>query len=147
MEIREGSPSDRNAVQGLWTDAGLPPATEDQWKVLVAGGTGGASLLVAEDAGAVVGAAVIAYDGWRAFIYHVAVSSSARRGGVARALMEKGERLLEAQGASLIFALAKESMTDGIALLAATGYEPEGDIAFVKALGGPRNWPRVVPER
>jgi hypothetical protein len=38
-------------------------------------------------------------------------------------------------------------MTDGLALLGASGYEPEGDIAFVKPLGQKRTWPRLVPER
>jgi len=145
VEIRAGRHSDHDAVQGLWAASGLPRASEDEWKALAQGG--GASLLVAEDGGVVVGAAVVAYDGWRAFIYHVAVSEGARRGGVGSALMAEGERQLRAKGARLVFALAKESMTDGLALLGASGYEPEGDIAFVKALGQRRTWPRLVPER
>ena len=88
----------------------------------------------------------MAYDGWRAFLYHLAVSTEARRRGIGRALMAEGESRLRAKGARLIFALTKESMTDGIALLGASGYEPDGDIAFVKALDQ-RRFPRVVRER
>lgn len=145
MEIRPARDADREAVQGLWSACGMPPASPEEWKVLV--GEGGASLLVAETGGAVTGAGVIAYDGWRAFIYHVAVSPSARRSGVGRALMAEGESLLQEKGATLVFALANERMTDGLALLGASGYEPEGDIAFVKSLGRARTWPRLVPER
>jgi hypothetical protein len=60
--------------------------------------------------------------------------------------MADGERRLQEKGASLVFALAKESMTDGLALLGASGYEPEGDVAFVKPLDA-RRFPRLVRER
>jgi ribosomal protein S18 acetylase RimI-like enzyme len=132
MEIRAARQSDRGAVQGLWSAAGLAIASDDEWRVLIEAGC--ASMLVAEDGGLVLGVVVVAYDGWRAFLYHLAVSTQARRRGIGRALMAEGEGRLRAKGARLIFALTKKSMTDGIALLGASGYEPDGDIAFVKAL-------------
>ena len=144
MDIRLARDADLDAVQAIWRASGLPEASEDECSVLLRGEC--ASLLVAEDGGKVVGAGVIAYDGWRAYIYHVAVAADARRGGVARALMAEGERRLQEKGAALVFALAKESMTDGLALLGASGYEPEGDIAFVKPLGT-RRFPRLVRDR
>jgi ribosomal protein S18 acetylase RimI-like enzyme len=132
-------------VQALWTSCGLPPASDQEWEVLLRDAAG-PTLLVADD-GAVLGVAVITYDGWRAFISHVAVAPEARRKGVARTLMYEAERELQARGARLVFALVKESMTDGLALLGSSGYEPEGDVAFVKALGHKPHWPRIVPER
>ena len=145
MEIRAGRESDCTAVQEIWSSCGLPAASDREWEVLIDGDS--ASLLVAAEGDNVLGAGVIAYDGWRAYIYHVAVSTDARRRGVGQAIMAEGERLLAAKGASLVFALAKESMTDGLALLGASGYEPEGDIAFVKPLGRQRTWPRLVRDR
>jgi len=131
MDIRAARTSDREAVQALWASAGLDPASDREWDVLVAGGC--ASLLVADDGGQILGAAVVAYDGWRAFVYHLAVSAEARRQGVGSALMAEAERTLRQKGARLIFALVNERMTDGLALLAASGYEPDGDLAFVKS--------------
>jgi ribosomal protein S18 acetylase RimI-like enzyme len=145
VEIRAGRHSDHDAVQRLWAEAGMPSATESEWSALC--GDGSANLLVAEDDGNVCGAAVVAFDGWRAFVSHVAVAPGFRRGGVGRALVAEAERYLQDRGARLVFALVKESMTDGLALLGASGYEPEGDIAFVKPLTGRRTWPRLVRER
>jgi ribosomal protein S18 acetylase RimI-like enzyme len=95
---------------------------------------GCASLLVAEEDGQIVGAGVIAYDGWRAFLYHVAVAANQRRRGIGSALMAAGEEQLMARGARAIFAIVKEDMTDGIALLGASSYEAEGEVVFVKTL-------------
>ncbi|HXH22623.1 MAG TPA: GNAT family N-acetyltransferase [Dehalococcoidia bacterium] len=145
VEIRPGRHADHDAVQRLWRESGMPAATESEWAALCGGGS--ASLLVAEDDGRVVGAAVVAYDGWRAFVSHVAVAPEARRSGIGSRLLAEAERQLKERGAPLVFALVKESMTDGLALLGASGYEPEGDIAFVKPLGGKRTWPRLVSER
>jgi ribosomal protein S18 acetylase RimI-like enzyme len=143
MEIRAAKDSDRDAVQAMWSNAGLTTASDNEWTALVKAGS--ASMIVAEDSGRVLGVVVVAYDGWRAFLYHLAVSPDARRQGIGRALMTDGENRLAAKGARRIFALTKESMTDGIALLGSSGYEPEGDIAFVKALDQ-RRFPRVVPD-
>jgi ribosomal protein S18 acetylase RimI-like enzyme len=144
MEIRTAVAADREPVQTLWTEAGMAIASDAEWRALTDAGC--ASMIVAEDAGTVLGVIVIAYDGWRAFMYHLAVSRDARRGGVGRALMAEGESRLAEKGARLIFALTKESMTDGIALLGSSGYEPEGDIAFVKVLDQ-RRIPRMVAGR
>lgn len=131
-EVRPARQEDHDAVVRLWESSGLGRTTEAEWKAIV-GGTC-ASLLVAAEGGAVIGAAVAAYDGWRAFLYHVAVSPGQRRRGVAAALMDAAEKTLRGQGAGRIFALVNERMTDGLALCAAGGYEPEGDLAFVKSL-------------
>ncbi len=132
MKIRAARAEDQDAVQSIWAASKLPRASRNEWRVLIEGDC--AALLVAEDEGEVQGAAVIAFDGWRAFIYHVAVSADARRKGVGRELMAEGERRLRRRGAHTVFALVNESMTDGLALLGASGYEPEGDVAFVKML-------------
>jgi ribosomal protein S18 acetylase RimI-like enzyme len=141
MEIRVAENRDREAVQGIWSGAGLAIASDGEWSSLLQEGC--ASMLVAEEAGHILGVIVIAFDGWRAYMYHLAVSPDARRRGVGSALMVEGEARLQAKGARQVFALTKETMTDGIALLGASGFEPEGDIAFVKVFDR-RRFPRIV---
>jgi ribosomal protein S18 acetylase RimI-like enzyme len=131
-QIRAARPEDHDAVISLWEDDGLGRTTENEWQAIVGGAC--ASLFVAEEDGVILGAGVTAFDGWRAYIYHVAVARSHRRRGVARSLMSEGEAKLRKLGARLVFALVNDRMTDGLALCAAAGYELEGDVAFVKTL-------------
>jgi ribosomal protein S18 acetylase RimI-like enzyme len=132
VQIRAASPEDHDAVMKLWGDGGLGIVNDEQWRAITTGGC--ARLLVAEDGGTPVGAAIAAYDGWRAFVYHIAVAGQYRRQGVATALLSEAERDVKRRGAERIFVLVHESKTDGLALCTAAGYELEGDLALVKAL-------------
>jgi ribosomal protein S18 acetylase RimI-like enzyme len=129
-QFRAAQPEDREAVNKLWQDGDIAKASDQQWHAITSNDC--ARLLVAEEVGVIVGAAIAAYDGWRAYVYHVAVAPQARRHGVATALLSKAEDDVRQRGAERIFALVHESRTEGLALSAACGYEMEGDRAFVK---------------
>ena len=131
-QIRRAQQQDHDAVERLWEAVGLGRTSEEEWRAITAGS--GATLLVAEEGDEVIGTAVTAFDGWRAYVYHVAVTPAQQQRGVARALMEAGEDVVRRQGARRIYALVHEENTAGLALCASSGYEPEGDIAFVKEL-------------
>lgn len=130
--MRSAQQEDRDAVVKLWETAGLGGTTEDEWRALTTGPYD--SVLVAEDDGNIVGTAVTAFDGWRAFLYHVATDPATRRRGLAKALMGEAEQQMRVRGARRIFSLVNENNTAGLALCAAAGYEPEGDLAFVKEI-------------
>jgi ribosomal protein S18 acetylase RimI-like enzyme len=93
-----------------------------------------ATPLVAEDGGRIIGAAVASFDGWRAYIYHVAVAPEARRQGIARELMDASEERLRQRGARRVYALVNGDNTAGLALAAVSGYMPEGDVVMEKEL-------------
>ena len=131
-QIRVGLAVDRDSVKNLWEAAGLDSGSENEWQTLV--GSPRAELLVAEEAGAVVGACVAAFDGWRAFVYHLVVAQTHRRRGVAAALLKAAESDVHGRGAQRVFAIVNEAMTDGLALCVENGYEPEGDLVLVKEL-------------
>ena len=131
-EFRAAHTEDRESVNKLWQAGDMVTASDDQWRAITSNGC--ARLLVAEEDGVIVGAAIAAYDGWRAFIYHVAVAPQHRRHGLATALLSEAEGEVRQRGADRIFALVHESRTEGLALCAASGYEMEGDRAFVKNL-------------
>ena len=130
--VRRALPGEHDQMVALWAEAGLAVPTEDEWSVLAADNT---SVLLAAEAGdRLLGCAVAAFDGWRAYIYHVAVTPEARHEGVAHALMSAAEAHLREAGAKYVFVMVPESNTDGLALAASIGYLPEGDIVLSKAM-------------
>ena len=52
------------------------------------------ALLVAIRQGSIVGSIIGGWDGWRGNIYRLAVAPEARRAGLARRLVDAGERML-----------------------------------------------------
>ena len=130
-QIRKALDNDRNVVVKLWEEAGFGSTNADEWGAITSAG-GPVELLVAEEDGRVIGTAVSSFDGWRAFVYHVVVAPAHQRQGVARALMSEAESLIKRHGARRAFALVNSEHTAGLALCAAAGFIPEGDMAFVK---------------
>ena len=124
--------SDREQIVELWAQSGLTEPTADQWEALADGDT--TLILVAEADGEVHGAAVASFDGWRAYIYHVAVAPPHRQQGVAQALMRQAEEFLTEAGARFVFVMVPQDNTAGLALAGAAGYLPDGDIVLGKRL-------------
>ena len=90
--------------------------------------------LVADEAGQLIGAALATFDGWRAFLYHVAIDEAFRGQGVAKALIAEAEARVAAAGAHYLYALVHEENAAGLALATVMGFEPEGDVVLVKDL-------------
>jgi len=137
--IRAASRADIAAVLTLWerarSAAASTPDTPETVARLLATGPG--SLLVAERGpdGAIVGALIAAWDGWRGNMYRLAVDPAHRRTGVGLALVRAGERHLAAQGARRVTALVAHDEPDAVGLWAAAGYARDSDIArFVRNL-------------
>ncbi len=132
ITIRPAESYDHDAVLKIWGAAGLGQTAPDEWEALLRGPT--SAILVAEDAGIVVGAVVATYDGWRAYIYHLAVSPDRRREGIGKRLMGEAEQYLVEAGARHVHVMVDGQQSDGFALVARIGYLPEGDIVFTKRL-------------
>jgi ribosomal protein S18 acetylase RimI-like enzyme len=115
------------AILDLWqgarsTHATIPDRIEDVRCLLTE--TPG-SLLVADADGALVGALIAAWDGWRGNMYQLVVLREHRRRGVGLALVRAGEEYLRRQGACCITALVAN--------------EDEAASAFWKSAGDPRD--------
>ena len=130
VEIRRANSSDHDGLVDLWVETGLGRLSEEEWDVLIAHPA--AAVLIADDGEQMVGAAIASFDGWRAYIYHVAIAEGARHHGVARALMDEAAEHLFGEGASAIYVMVHEENTGGLALAAAAGYMPEGEIVLVR---------------
>jgi len=126
IEIRAATPSDSAAVLALWLEAEThPTATDDLGSVngLLAHDPG--SLLVAEDGSTLVGSVIAGWDGWRGSIYRLAVSPSARRRGVAGALVREAERRLVVLGARRLQAAVVSDDPQAIAFWRSSGWEEQ----------------------
>ena len=133
LQIRVATLRDHTSIEALWSEALLPTVSTQEWETLIAGAA--ADVLVAEDDGGLVGAAVAAFDGWRAYVYHVAVDPVSRRRGVATALIEEAQSRLAAKGARVVYMLVHEANAHGLALVDAHGYESEvGELVFRREL-------------
>ena len=132
MNVRPASALDHDAAIRLWEHVGFPTMAEEEWYAIVSNPASFA--LIAEERGEVVGAAIAFFDGWRAFIYHVAVAETQRGQGVAKALMSEAETLVSGAGARYVYAMVHERNAAGLALATVMGFEPEGDLVLVKDL-------------
>jgi ribosomal protein S18 acetylase RimI-like enzyme len=130
--IRPAERRDHDEVLELWDHAGLGKTAPDEWEALIGGPT--SAVLVADDAGDLAGAIVATYDGWRAYVYHLAVSPWRRREGIGDALMREAELYLTEAGARHVYVMVSEANTEGLALVTKNGYLPEGDMVLAKRL-------------
>src|SRR4051794_11073588 len=135
--IRAATAGDVPAVLALWArarsaNASTPDTPESVERLLA---TDPGALLVAEREGAIVGALIAAWDGWRGGMYRLAVDPDHRRRGIALALVGAGEARLADCGARRITALVAREDADAVALWAAAGYAHDLTIArFVRSL-------------
>jgi ribosomal protein S18 acetylase RimI-like enzyme len=132
IRLRSAESADREAIQALWSEAELARAAEDEWRALIDSPTN--VVIVADDAGAIAGAAVASFDGWRAYIYHVCVGENYRRQGLGHELMMEAEQYLMGAGARHVYVTVNEANTEGLALVGSAGYLPEGEIVLAKRL-------------
>ena len=130
--IRSAERSDHDGVLALWESVGMGRTAPDEWEALIGGETN--TVLVAEAGGELAGAAVATFDGWRAYIYHVAVADPHRRSGIGHALMQEAEQHLVGAGARYVYVMVHELNTEGLALVGSDGYPPEGDLVLTKRL-------------
>lgn len=128
--MRECRRDDIPAVLELWAQARSEHASsgdrgEDLERLL---DDSPAALLVAELDGAIVGALIAAWDGWRGNLYRLAVADRHRREGIARALVDAGERYLRQRGARRVTALVAFDDERAGGFWDAAGYPLDGEI-------------------
>lgn len=134
-EPREFRESDHEAALAVWRECGLTVKPSDslpELRKLVARNPG--LFLVVEEGGEVAGTVIGAWDGRRAWIYHLAVRPSAQRQGIARMLMDEVERRLRGVGATKLN-LMVESSNAGVAdFYRKLGYAPDDLLFMTKQL-------------
>ena len=106
IRVRSARQDEATVLLELWRAAGAEPRVgEDAFSVRRLLDQQPSGVLVAECDGAVVGSLIAKWDGWRGNMYRLAVLPSYRRRGIARALVEEGERRLRDQGCARVSAI------------------------------------------
>ena len=136
MIIRSAGSRDVDDVLAVWRRAEAEPsATDDPASLLRLLEIDPGALLVAEDDGRLVGTAMVVFDGWRVNLYRLAVVPERRRRGVARALVEEGERRARARGARRYSAIVLAAEAPALGFWEAAGYTRDPRITrFTKTL-------------
>lgn len=132
--IREFRENDHEAVLRVWREAGLtikPSDTLPELRKLVERNPG--TFLVAEEEGTVVGTVIGAWDGRRAWVYHLAVLPAARGRGTGRMLMDELEQRMRALGATKLNLLIEAGNAGVADFYRKLGYAPD-DLLFMTKL-------------
>lgn len=108
--IRAATASDAAAVLALWRDAEAEPThTDDIVSITNLVSRDPGALVVAEEAGRVVGSVIAGWDGWRGSIYRLAVAPRYRRRGLGSRLLAEAERRMAERGAIRLQAIVVET--------------------------------------
>jgi ribosomal protein S18 acetylase RimI-like enzyme len=124
--IRPARASDLGALMELWGAARSGHAITEDTPARVERAL--EAVLVAEVDGALVGAVIAAFDGWRGNFYRLAVAPAARRRGIGARLVAAGEERLRGLGAPRVSALVAFADADARGFWEAVGYGADPDI-------------------
>lgn len=134
VHIRSATVRDLEAVLELWQRAEAEPTHTDHLEGLMGlFDRDPAAVLIAEEAGCVVGSVIAAWDGWRGSIYRLAVAPAHRRQGVAGSLLAAAEQRLRSVGAVRLQAIVVDTSPGALGFWEASGWERQTNRArFVK---------------
>ncbi len=132
LVIREIRTVDGDALRALWKDAGFRDLGDDDKSLARLARRNPGLLLVATEAGRIVGSAMGGWDGRRGAIYHVTTAKSHRRRGIASRLVAQVEMGLRDVGCSEIRVRVALKNADGRAFWEARGYDASKTETYAK---------------
>jgi len=128
VELRHASAADADAVLAVWAEADAEPTvTDDAWGIVALIEHAHDALLLAVDEERVVGTLIVGWDGWRGGFYRLAVVPDRRREGIARRLVEAGERQLIGRGARRLAVFAVTGSPGAVDFWESVGYRSQSD--------------------
>jgi ribosomal protein S18 acetylase RimI-like enzyme len=129
IEYRFATAVDVAALLELWAVA----AENDARPVDTAGAVGRLTerdpeaVIVAVEAGAIVGSVIAGWDGWRYHLYRLAVHPNSRRRGIGSELVARAEARFVALGAERVDAMVLEGNELGQQVWRREGYAPQSE--------------------
>src|SRR2546425_836057 len=139
--IERLSARDYEALVDLWRDADLsyrPLGRDSREAILAQMVMPHCRFLGVRGAGDVLLASAIAnHEGRKGWINRLAVRRSARRSGIARALVAACERWLESEGIAIVAALVEGENRDSQLLFTACGYDRDDTLVYFRKVAKP----------
>jgi ribosomal protein S18 acetylase RimI-like enzyme len=128
--VRRFATNEADALLDLWRSAEATPSlTDTPADIARVAENDRARCLVAEVEGQLVGSVIATFDGWRGYIYRLAVHPNHRRRGIARALVAAAEEAFAAWGARRVTAMVEKDHPWAVAFWQAVGYGHDARIA------------------
>lgn len=126
VRVRRFAPRDTEAVITLWEECfpDDPPRNAPRGVIERKLARDPDLFWVATDGGAVVGALLGGYDGYRGWLYHLGVDPERRREGIARLLVERAVLEMEALGCVKVNLQVRRENGAVIGVYEALGFEP-----------------------
>ena len=123
MSIQEYTPRDYDEVVWLWISCGLikseNQATKQQLSAFLHRGI---FLISKDEAGRIIGSVMGGWDGWRGWIYKLAVAHEERRKGIATQLLSEIASRLHDVGATITRAYIENQNEASLSLFSKLGY-------------------------
>lgn len=136
LRVRPFAEIDEPSVIALWTEvfADEPPRNDPRAVVRRKLRVQRELFLVGEAQGKVVGTVVAGFDGYRGWVYRLAVHPDHRRRGFGRALMREAEARLRAVGCPKLNLQVRSSNAEVVAFYRRLGYSIEDRTSLGKDL-------------
>lgn len=135
LVLRPAVAVERDPVVALWARCGLiRPWNDAAADFDFALGTGHGAVLVADRAGAILGAVMVGHDGHRGAIYYLGVDEVARRLGIGRRLVTAAEAWCGARGVPKINLMVRTENLAVLAFYEAIGYADTRCVSLYRTL-------------
>ena len=136
LRVRPYSEADESSVVALWAQAfaGDPARNEPRAVIDRKLRVQRELFLVGEFQDDVVGAVIAGFDGYRGWVYHLAVQPRFRRRGFGRELMREAEARLRALGCPKLNLQVRSSSEEIVAFYERLGYSLEDRASLGKVL-------------
>jgi ribosomal protein S18 acetylase RimI-like enzyme len=134
LVIRELRTVDGDELRRLWTEAGFRSLGDDDKSLARLVRRNPGLVLVATEAGRIVGSALGAWDGRRGAIYHVTTTKSHRRRGIATRLVTRVETGLRDLGCVEVRVNVGDDNSEAGSFWGARGYESRRSRPFARTI-------------
>jgi hypothetical protein len=134
--IREIRAADGDELRKLWKSVGFGSIGDDDRGLARMARRNPGLVLVATEAGRIVGSALGAFDGRRGWLYHLATAEDYRRQGIATKLVERIEAGLADLGCPKVSVNVGDEREEARAFWKAKGYTQSPARHFAKELDG-----------
>ena len=137
VQIVEAQAADREEVVALWHAVGLTRPWNDPLADFDLACRGEASaILLARDGNALVGTAMIGFDGHRGWVYYLGIPEERHGEGIARQLMSVCEQWLVARGCPKIQLMVRGDNRAALGFYDTLGYASQDVVTLGKRLDG-----------